>query len=141
MSLEWKADKPAKWDPDKARIVGGAPAGVFDARYARLDEGDLVPGDWWRVVDGDATVGFGWLDVVWGDAEILLAVDPQRKRGGVGSFILDRLAEEARRRGIHYLYNLVRPTHPDQAGVTAFLEGHGFQAGEDGSLFRTLTKR
>jgi GNAT superfamily N-acetyltransferase len=28
------------------------------------------------------------MDVVWGDAEILLAVDPEAQRHGVGRFIL-----------------------------------------------------
>ena len=71
--LSWSKEESPRWDADKKRIVGSMPKGVFDVRYAELAEGDVVPGEWWRVEDDGAVVGFGWLDIVWGDAEILLA--------------------------------------------------------------------
>lgn len=141
MELSWKRDESPRWDEDRARIVGGAPAGVFDARYAASKIGDQVPGEWWRALDGDVTVGFGWLDVVWGDAEILLATDPDRAARGIGAFVLEHLETEARRRGLNRLYNLVRPTHPEAGRVTAWLEKRGFVASEDGSLVRRLEPR
>lgn len=134
MGLSWVRESPARWDSHKAHIVGAAAAGVFDTRLKALREGDLVPGEWWAVVDGGKTIGYGWMDVCWGDAEILLAVDPESRRRGIGSFILDRLHEEAHRRGLNYLTNIVRPTHPDGAKVAAWLEAHGFQPSEDGRL-------
>ena len=76
MTLRWIRETPAHWDANKARIVGGAPPGIFDTRYKTCKIGELVPGEWWRVEDDAAVVGYGWLDVVWGDAEILLATDP-----------------------------------------------------------------
>jgi GNAT superfamily N-acetyltransferase len=141
MELSWKRDESPRWDEDRARIVGGAPAGVFDARYAAAKIGDQVPGEWWRALDGDVTVGFGWLDVVWGDAEILLATDPDRAGQGVGAFVLSHLEGEAKRRGLNRLYNLVRPTHPEATQVTAWLQKRGFVASEDGSLVRRLEPR
>jgi GNAT superfamily N-acetyltransferase len=138
MALEWIKERTPTWDPDKARIVGAAPAGVFDARYRTLREGGLVPGTWWRVQDAGVTVGYGWLDVVWGDAEILLAVEPGAQGRGVGAFVLERLADEARRLGLHRLYNIVRPTHPEGPKVTAFLVARGFTVSEDGSLSRNV---
>ena len=76
-----------------------------------------------------------------GDAEILLATAPDARGQGVGSFILDHLESEAHERGINYLYNTVRPTHPDRDRVSAWLRTHGFQANEDGSLFRAAVPR
>ena len=140
MTKVWRKESTPRWDADKARIVGGAPVGVFDARYKELEVGSLVPGSWWRVEDGDATVGYGWLDVVWGDAEILVATDPSAQGQGVGTFILAHLEEEAASLGLNRLYNIVRPTHPDKAKVSAWLAKRGFLANEDGSLFRTVPR-
>ena len=139
MELQWIAQDHAKWDADKARIVGGAPAGAFDRRYAAANDGDPLPGEWWRVESDGRVVGYGWLDIVWGDAEVLLATDPELQGQGVGSFILDRLSDEARGKGVNYVYNSVRATHPDAARVTAWLEKRGFAASGDGSLLRAAT--
>jgi N-acetylglutamate synthase-like GNAT family acetyltransferase len=140
MNLRWIRESPARWDEDKARIVGAAPPGIFDTRYRDAKPGQLVPGEWWRVEDDGRVVGYGWLDIVWGDAEILLAADPAAHRRGVGSFILERLEAEAKSHGLNYLYNVVRPTHPRAAEVTRWLEKHGFRAGEDGRLSRGVAK-
>ncbi len=141
MSLRWLRDNPARWDAQKARIVGAAPLGVFDTRYRACREGDLIPSEWWRVEQEGKVVGYGWLDVVWGDAEILLATDPEVARAGVGSFILEQLENEARARGLRYLYNVVRPTHPHGAEVTRWLQKRGFHASEDGRLTRGVPAR
>lgn len=137
--MECIKEGTTRWDDDKQRIVGDAPAGIFDRRYATLNPGDIVPGEWWRIEDGGDVVGYGWLDIVWGDAEILLATAPDARGGGVGSFILDELESQARAHGVNYLYNVVRPTHPDRAGVTAWFEKRGFKASEDGSLSCRVT--
>ena len=92
--LRWIQESPPYWDAAKARIIGAAPPGTFAPdRLSRLRDGDLLPGDWFRVEAGDRVVGFGWMDTTWGDAEILLAVDPERRNVGVGSFILDHLTK------------------------------------------------
>ena len=88
-------------------------AEVGPGRGADLEVGALAPSEWWRVEKDGRVVGYGWLDVNWGDAEILLATDPEDRRQGVGSFILDHLSEEASTRGLRYLTNVVRPTHPE----------------------------
>lgn len=140
MSLTWIRESPAYWDADKARIVGEAPAGIFDTRLRALAAGQLVPGEWWRVERDGKVVGYGWLDVVWGDAEILLATAQDAERRGVGAFILEHLDAEARARGLGYLYNIVRPTHPRAADVARWLEKHGFCAAEDGRLLRAVRR-
>jgi GNAT superfamily N-acetyltransferase len=98
----------------------------------------LVPGEWFRVDDDGATVGYGWMDCTWGDAEITLAVDPRHRRRGVGAFIVHHLGEEAGARGVNYLYNAVRPAHPDRVSVTRWLEGLGFRPSGDGLLKRRV---
>ena len=101
MALKWIAENPPQWDEPKERLIGGAPEGIFDIGAHK--SGELIPGEWWRVEDDDGIAGYGWMDCTWGDAEVLLAVAPGRQRAGVGSFILDRLEQEAVGRGLHYL--------------------------------------
>jgi GNAT superfamily N-acetyltransferase len=139
MSLEWIHENPPYWDEDKAAIVGNAPTGIFD--FAAYGKGDMVPGEWWRVEEDGAILGYGWMDTTWGDAEILLAVDPAHRNRGVGTFILDRLETAAGERGLNYLYNQVRDTHPDPEGITKWLEQRGFAISHDDRLLRRSVKR
>jgi N-acetylglutamate synthase-like GNAT family acetyltransferase len=132
--MDWIKEGTTRWDDEKERVVGDAPSGIFDRRYSELSKDDIVPGEWWRVEDDGKIVGYGWLDIVWGDAEILLATAPEARGRGVGSFILREIENVARQHGVNYLYNVVRPTHPDAARVTAWLEKRGFTASEDGTL-------
>jgi N-acetylglutamate synthase-like GNAT family acetyltransferase len=140
MGFDWIRENPARWDHGKARIVGGTAAGVFDERYRKCADGDLVPAEWWRVEEGGRVIGYGWLDVSWGDAEVLLATDVEHRTRGVGTFILDRLEEEARKRGLNYLYNVVRPTHPRGDDVRAWLSKRGFSVSQDGRLARSVIR-
>lgn len=134
----WIRENPSYWDEDKARIVGAAPRGVFDSRYRRLEAGDLVPGEWWRVEERGRTVAFGWLDVTWSDAEVLVATHPEHRSLGLGTWVLNNLDDEARSRGLNYLTNLVRPTHPERAWLIDWLERRGFCPEEDGRLVRRV---
>jgi ribosomal protein S18 acetylase RimI-like enzyme len=136
----WVREAEPRWNDDKYRIIAGAPSGAFDVRLTGAAEGALLPGAWWRVEDDGRVVGYGWLDVSWGDAEILLAVDPSAQRSGVGSFILDHLEAEARKMGLRYLTNIVRPSHPQADQVTGWLSRRGFRASEDGRLLRAAAR-
>lgn len=139
MALRWIREGITHWDQHKRAIVGNAPPGVFDDRYRNISDHDLVPCEWWRVEDeNDKVLGYGWLDVVWGDAEILLAVDPACERRGVGAFILSNLEHEARDRGLGYLTNIVRPTHPRADEVVHFLKVRGFVPQADGRLVKRV---
>ena len=135
MSLEWVRESPT-WNAEKRAIVGDAPVGIFDRRYSTLKVDDVAPGEWWRVQESGAVVGYGWFDVVWGDAEILLVVAPGAQKRGIGRFILDNLTQEAASRGLNYVYNIVRPSHPQAEQVTAWLAKRGFRPGQDGCLMR-----
>ena len=77
MALAWVREDTPVWDATKQSIVGGAPAGALE--IARLGLGDLAPGEWFRVEEDGTTLGYGWMDCTWGDAEITLAVDPRRQ--------------------------------------------------------------
>lgn len=70
--------------------------------------------------EGDRVVGCGALHVLWEDlAEVrTLAVDPDRLRLGIGSQILDRLVDTARRLGVRRVFCLTFET--------AFFGRHGF---------------
>lgn len=123
MRLSWIREAPARWDPDKARILGATP-GAFDVES--LASAALLPGEWWRADDDGQTVGLGWMDVVWGDGQVLLAVAPERRGQGIGSFILDRLTEEAASRGLTRVFNAVRAGHTDAERITGWLGKRGF---------------
>ncbi len=129
MSLEWVHENPPHWDADKASIVGGAAEGIFN--LGEPGDGELLPGEWWRVERDGKVAGYGWMEYTWGDAEILLVVDPGQSGHGVGSFILDRLEEESAQRGLNYLYNVVREGHPQKDAVTAWLKDRRFEASHD----------
>lgn len=129
--LQWVREEKPVWDADKVRVIGGAPEGTFVLPF---HDGDPLPGTWWSVRDGDGVVGYGRLDISWGgDAEILLAVDPDRQQRGVGSFILERLEQEADSRGINYVYNVIRDT-PNRDLVHDWLVVRGFEGPYDGDV-------
>ena len=71
--LHWVKDDDPRWDADRERVFASIGPGVFPG-IAR-EAGERLPSDWWRVEDDGRVVGYGWLDDVWGDAEILLAVE------------------------------------------------------------------
>ena len=135
MQLSWVPEPNAVWDDDKQRVIGGAPEGALDVYYP---PGGSLPGDWWAAKDNaGAVLGYGWLDATWGgDAEILLAVDPGRQRSGVGAFILGNLEQEAAKRGLNYVYNTVRETHPDRDAVHDWLAVKGYQGGSNDTALR-----
>ena len=139
--MDWIQETPPTWDAAKARIVGQHGTDVFAHELLDRPEGTLVPGDWWRVMSDGVVVGYGWMDVSWGDAEVGLAVHPDHQRQGVGSFILDRLEVEAAARGINYLYNRVRDTHPQESEVTDWLSARRFFRSEDGKLLRSVVRQ
>jgi GNAT superfamily N-acetyltransferase len=134
MVLTWMHESPAIWNTDKQRIVGGAPPGVF--ALSSSQDGAVVPGDWWRADADGRAVGYGWMDHSWGDAEVLLAVDPDARAQGIGTFILDRLEDEAAKQGINYLYNVVPDAHPNPEGLTRWLQRRGFAPSHDGRLLK-----
>jgi GNAT superfamily N-acetyltransferase len=132
MSFTWHKDVPV-WDANKERIVGNVEPGILDSRYSGVAEGAPVPCMWYRAENEKGeTVGYGWVDVVWGDAEILLAIDKDYRGKGAGAFILDGLDKEARRMGLNYIYNVVRPSHPRGEEVTKWLTKQGFKEQSDG---------
>jgi N-acetylglutamate synthase-like GNAT family acetyltransferase len=137
--LQWVHEEDPRWDADRERVFATVPEGVF--RTVSRRPGERLSSDWWRVERDGCVVGYGWLDDVWGDAEILLAVEEGERGSGVGAFVLGRLEDEAAARGLNYVLNVVRETHPDRARVTAWLEHHGFTAAEDGRLRKQVGDR
>ena len=137
MKLTWTKESPAHWDDDKQAIIGDAAEGIFD--LPAYEAKAALPAEWWRVEEDGKAVAFAWLDVTWGDAEITLAVHPDHQGRGCGRFMLEHLKEEAASRGIRYLYNTVRATHPDELGVTGWFKEQGFAEHDDGVLRLALS--
>jgi N-acetylglutamate synthase-like GNAT family acetyltransferase len=130
--LSWVKDDDPRWDTDRERVFATVGPEIFPGLPREI--GVRLPSDWWRVEDAGRVVGYAWLDDVWGDAEILLAIDQSARGTGAGSFALARLEEEARARGLNYVLNVVRDTHPERADVTGWFLAHGFTGTEDGAL-------
>ena len=130
--LTWSHEPNPTWDADKERVIGGAPEGAFVLPFK---EGDGLPGDWWSARSADGEVlGYGRLDTTWGgDAEILLAVAPDRQQAGIGTFILGKLDEEASARGINYVHNRILD-HEQRDIVHDWLVVRGFRGSVDGDL-------
>lgn len=133
-SWTWTHQERPRWDEDKQRIVGGAAAGTFALPHS---PDAPVPGDWWTVGDAEGQVlGLGWLDMGWGEAEIQVAVDPDAQQNGVGSYVLDRLEQEAADRGLNYVYITVSRTHPRRDVVLDWLTARGYQGAADDPALR-----
>lgn len=131
MSLTWICESPARWDDDKQRVLSSAlESGALSLAVPAMD--GLLPGVWWRVEQDGYTVAYGWMDVVWGEAEILLAVTPEAQGIGIGEMVLEMLEAEARCQGLSYLYNVVPASHPAPEQMTGWLEERGFEASADG---------
>jgi GNAT superfamily N-acetyltransferase len=125
MGYHWHKDEPPRWDADKQRIFGDAELAATG--LTRPADGAAIADEWWRVVDDNGTVvGYGWLDSEWGDAQISFLVSPDDRGEGIGAFVVDHLEDEARRRGLNYIYNVVPATHPDRRWMTMWLIAHGF---------------
>jgi GNAT superfamily N-acetyltransferase len=137
MNLSWHKDDDPRWDADRQRLFG--PSELASVGLSRPDDGAAVADEWWRVTDdAGELVGYGWLDSEWGDAQISFLVAPAHRGRGVGAFIVARLEDEARRRGLNYIYNVVPDSHPDRRWMTHWLSLHGFRDGGRGELRRAI---
>jgi GNAT superfamily N-acetyltransferase len=138
MTLHWVKEEPPRWDAHKREVFGAESPRVFGLGSPR--DGDLLADEWWRVEDGGDTVGYGRLDSLWGDAEILVAVAPERRGSGIAKFVVEKLEGEASQRGLNYLYNTVSENHPNRDGVTAWLHRQGFADPGTGDLRKRVPR-
>jgi benzoate-CoA ligase family protein len=137
--LRWQKEDAPRWDADKDAAFGATElASVGLSRPARDAS---IADEWWRVTAGATTVGYGWLDSEWGDAQISFLVVPEHRGAGVGDFIVGQLEHEAAARGLNYIYNEVPASHPDPAWMRNWLVAHGFAAAADGTLRRQVSHR
>jgi ribosomal-protein-alanine N-acetyltransferase len=84
-----------------------------------------MPGVWLTLARiGGLTAGFALSRAIMDEAELLLiAVDPDHRRGGVGRALLRGVIAECRMRGVRQLHLEVRANNPAIALYTA----HGFE--------------
>ncbi len=136
MSLGWQKDDDPHWDADRQRLFGATE--LASVGMERPEDGAAIADEWWRVTDSEELLGYGWLDSEWGDAQISFLVAPAHRGAGVGAFALDRLEDEARRRGLNYIYNVVPAGHPDPTWMTHWLSMHGFRDSGRGELRRQV---
>ena len=63
-------------------------------------------------------------------------MDASAQHGGVGSFVLGRLEDEAARRGLNYVYNTVRAAHPQRDDVHDWLAVRGYRGSTSDTTLR-----
>jgi GNAT superfamily N-acetyltransferase len=128
MTLHWIKEDVPRWDAEKQRVFG--PAELASVGLHAPEPGQVIADEWWRVTDDrGATVGYGWLDTEWGDAQITFLVVPSRRGAGIGEYILECLEAEAGDRGVNYIYNVIPDSHPDPGWMRNWLTQHGFTPG------------
>lgn len=128
--MKWVHESTPVWDAQKSKIIGAAPEGSVPALPSV--SGALLPGDWWHVEHNGQIVGYGWMDIVWGDGEVLLVVRSDMQGTGVGTFIIEQLAREANKQGLNYIYNRIHSAHPQRSTVARWLGERSFTPDRDG---------
>ena len=132
--LRWVKDDDPRWDADRERVFATVPDGVFRPSCpAAAASGCPATGGGSEA--GRRVVGYGWLDDVWGDAEILLAVEDGARGTGAGAFALARLEDGGGRartelRGQRGPRHPSRPRRSHRAGSWR----RGFAGTDDGRL-------
>ena len=121
VTMDWVKEDLPRWDADKQRMFDDV--ALLSVGMDRPADGASLADEWWHVVGDDGAIaGYGWLDSEWGDAQITFFVDPARRGDGIGEFVLDHLEDEARKRGLNYIYNVV-PRHASGSAVDDRLAG------------------
>ena len=141
VTRHWTQEPRPRWDQAKQALFAKVPAGVF---ALDAEPGAELVGEWWAATDSDGTVlGYGWMDSSWGgDVEVLLAVAPDAREQGLGTWILERLEDEAASRGVNYVYNTVRETHPDRERLHDWLAVRGYRGSDaDQALRKRIAPR
>ncbi len=135
--MRWVKEDLPRWDADKQRMFDDI--ALLSVGMDRPAQGASLADEWWHVVGDDGAIaGYGWLDSEWGDAQITFFVDRARRGDGIGEFVLDHLEDEARKRGLNYIYNVVPATHPDRPWMTGWLQSHGLEESAHGDLRRRV---
>ncbi|MDQ3733306.1 MAG: GNAT family N-acetyltransferase [Actinomycetota bacterium] len=138
MVLSWTREPAPIWDEAKQRVLADLPVQLLG--LSEVSQGQRLADEWWRVEDAGDVVGFGRLDDTWGDAEILVAVEPDSQGRGVGSYILENLEAEASRRGLNYVYNVVHAEHPEHEEIRGWFLARGFAPGTEEELRKRLNR-
>jgi ribosomal-protein-alanine N-acetyltransferase len=114
--------------PEDAAALAGVHAGSFDAPWSPEDLRQLIGGPGALAVlaeDAQGPVGFILARAVAGEAEILtVAVEPQRRRCGLGSVLVEAAAGAARAAGAESLFLEVAT---DNAAGLRLYERAGFE--------------
>lgn len=127
---------------------------AFDARYgeawtARQCEGVLsLPGaQLWLAETGDDICGFALIRTILDEAELLLiAVDPDTQRRGIGRTLLSAVTESAATNGIKFIHLEVRQGNPavhlyETVGFVQVGRRAQYYSGADGQFFDAQTYR
>ena len=125
----WDADKQRLFDDAALRSVGMDPS--RDGARSPTNGGGWSP----TTARSSATAGS---TASGGTRRSRSSSIPAHRGEGIGAFVLDRLEDEAHKRGLNYIYNVVPDTHPDRAWMTGWLEQHGLHESSQGDLRRQV---
>ncbi|GEM_PF-5388488 len=124
--MYWIKEDKAIWNENKARIIGSNIGSFF------LDfpvQSDILPGEWFNLTDENGEiVGYGWINVSEGDAEISVAIDGKYQGRGYGSQIIDNLYREVESLGFEEIIVVVRQENPNASDVVKWAYKNGYVA-------------
>ena len=142
--------KPGGFDDldDVMRIMNSAFNSCFGEAWTRSQCSGILPMNGVRLILAEADrgiVGFSLVRAVADEAELLLlAVDAQEQRCGIGQLLLDEFVSSASERGACRLHLEVRDGNPavglyEAAGFSSAGRRRNYYHGPDGEAFDAIT--
>jgi ribosomal protein S18 acetylase RimI-like enzyme len=121
--MDWIQEQPALWDETKQNILG-ANKGAFDIEHTQV--GGELDGVWFKLIDNNEIIGYGWIDLAYGNPEISIAVDSHKRFSGYGNTILRNLEEKALALGFSEVECIVRRKNADAINAIKWFHRNGF---------------
>lgn len=122
----WIKEEKPLWDRNKIKIIGSN-IGCFV--ISDIQEGDKLEGKWFKLTDKyGQIVGYGWIDIIGGEAEISVAVDKKYKGNGYGTQIINNLYTEIKKLGFDEVIAVVREENSNAEDVIRWVYKNGYIA-------------
>lgn len=120
----WIKEEEPVWDSDKEDIIDCAPQGSFNMGPK---SNGTISGDWWKLVENKRVIGYGWISMISGDAELLIAVRKSEQHKGYGNIILENLEMEASKLKHNKVVAIIQSENINAVNIIYWLDRKGFR--------------